>query len=78
LDEVANNPSIFDDELTARMYEKFRFLGDKKSIEYCADKRDIRLLIKDKTIFLLASQDIQINLNEMEQIEEEIEEVLLD
>jgi hypothetical protein len=75
-DHVANDPAIIDDEMKAMMYEKFRFLGDKKSIEYSAVKRDLRLLVKDKTIFLLAPQGILINPDEMEQIESEIEGAL--
>lgn len=76
-DHVANDPTIFEDEIKARIYEKFRFLGDKKSLEYSAVKRDLRLLVKDKTIFLLASDETSINPDEMEQIESEIEGALL-
>lgn len=76
-DHVANDPTIFEDEIKARIYEKFRFLGDKKSLEYSAVKRDLRLLVKDKTIFLLASDETNINPDEMEQIKSEIEGALL-
>lgn len=75
-DHVANDPTIIEDEIKARIYEKFRFLGDKKSLEYNAVKRDLRLLVKDKTIFLLASDGTSINPDELEQIESEIEGAL--
>lgn len=77
-DHVANDPNFFEDELKAKIYEKFRFLGDKKSLEYNAVKRDLRLLVKDKTIFLLASDGTDINPDEMEQIVSEIEGALSD
>ncbi len=76
-DHVANDPLIFEDELTARMYEKFRFLSDKKSQEYNAVKRELRLLVKDKTIFLLAPMGTQIHPDEMQEIEKEIEDELI-
>lgn len=71
-DQVANDPSIVEDEMKAMIYGKFRFLGDKRSLEYSAVKRDLRLLVKDKTIFLLASQGTQLNDDEMEEIQSEI------
>jgi hypothetical protein len=76
-DHVANDPLIFDDEMTARMYEKFRFLSDKKSLEYNAVKRELRLLVKDKTIYLLAPMGTHINPDEMQEIEKEIEDELI-
>jgi hypothetical protein len=75
-DHIANDPSIIEDELKAMMYEKFRFLGDKKSIEYSAVKRDLRLLVKDKTIFLLAPYGTQLNPDELKEIQIEIEGAL--
>jgi hypothetical protein len=44
-------------------------LGDKKSNDYNAVKRDLLLLVKDKTMFLLAR-----NASELEQ--EEINEIV--
>lgn len=75
-DHVANDPSIIEDEMKAMIYEKFRFLGDTKSLDYNAVKRDLRLLVKDKTIYLLAPHGTDINPDEMEQIENEIEGAL--
>lgn len=71
-ENVENNPSIIEDEVKAQIYGKFRFLGDKKSLEYSAVKRDLRLLVKDRTIFLLASQGTQLNADEIEEIQSEI------
>lgn len=52
-----NDPDIIENE--QHKYEYFRFLGDKKCPEYHVVKRDLRLLVKDKTMFLLAPPDIQ-------------------
>lgn len=43
-----------DDPVRRRALERFRFLADKTSIEYCAVKRDLRLLIKNKTLYVVA------------------------
>lgn len=69
---IANDPNIVEDELRARMYERFRFLCDKKSQEYCAVKRDLRVLIKDKTIYLLAPSDAQIPQDEILELHKEL------
>jgi len=49
------DPTIFDNEMRQRALEKFRFLGDTKSTDYFAVKRDLRLLVKDRTMYLLES-----------------------
>jgi hypothetical protein len=49
------DPEIFDNEMKQRAFEKFRFLGDTTCTDYFAVKRDIRLLIKDRTMYLLES-----------------------
>jgi hypothetical protein len=49
------DPEIFDNEMKQRALEKFRFLGDTTCTDYFAVKRDIRLLIKDRTMYLLES-----------------------
>jgi hypothetical protein len=65
-----NAPSNwFDDEANVAMYQKFTFLGDKRSKDYSAVKRDLLLLVKDKTMFLLAH-----NANDLDQ--EEINEIV--
>lgn len=69
---IANNPEIIEDEMQSRIYERFRFLCDKKSIEYCAVKRDLRVLVKDKTMYLLAPSDTHLNQDEIEEIEKEL------
>jgi hypothetical protein len=48
-----NDPS-FDGEVKRIAIEKFRFLSDKTSNEYYAVKRDLRLLIKNKTLYIVA------------------------
>ena len=49
------DPEFFDNEMRQRALEKFRFLGDTTCIEYFAVKRDLRLLVKDRTVYLLES-----------------------
>lgn len=75
-EHIACDPSFGEDELKVMMYEKFRFLGDKKSLEYSAVKRDLRLLVKDKTVYLLASMDTQMNPAEIQEIQNELEGAL--
>jgi hypothetical protein len=49
-----NDPDIQEDDLKRRQYEYFRFLNDKTSKEYFSVKRDIRLLIKNKALYMIA------------------------
>ena len=49
-----SNPDFFDDEDRAQSLQRFRtVLTDKTSNEYYSVKRDLRLLVKDKTMYLL-------------------------
>jgi hypothetical protein len=57
IDNVLNDPDVQEDENRMRMYERFRFLGDKSCNDYRAVKRDLRLLVKDRTMYILASPD---------------------
>jgi hypothetical protein len=50
-----NNPEYTDNEIKQRTIERFRFLSDKTCTEYHSVKRELRLLVKDRTMFLLAS-----------------------
>jgi hypothetical protein len=52
LTHYVNDPS-FDDNVRRMAIEKFRFLGDTTSTEYFAVKRDLRLLIKNKTLYVV-------------------------
>lgn len=56
-DNLMNDPQILEDEIKQRVYEKFRFLGDTSCQDYFAVKREVRLLIKDRTMYLIASPD---------------------
>ncbi len=58
-DSVQNDPSIFEDDHKMMIYGKFRFLCDTSSTDYYAVKRDLRLLIKDRTMYVLALPDVQ-------------------
>lgn len=60
IDNVLNDPEVQDDENRMRMYERFRFLGDKSCNDYRAVKRDLRLLVKDRTMYILASPDASV------------------
>lgn len=57
MEHIMNDPNICDDENTQKIYEKFRYLGDNSCMDYFAVKRELRVLVKDRTIFLLASPD---------------------
>jgi hypothetical protein len=57
-DNILTDPTIFDDEHRMKAYEKFRFLSDKTCLDYHAVKREVRLLVKDRTFYLLASPDV--------------------
>lgn len=52
---IANhlNDDTFDDPIRRAAIEKFRFLSNKTSVEYCAVKRDLRLLIKNRTLYVV-------------------------
>lgn len=60
IDNVLNDPDVQEDENKIRMFERFRFLGDKSCNDYRAVKRDLRLLVKDRTMYLLASPTVQV------------------
>jgi hypothetical protein len=55
LSHFANDPELHDDEIKARSLERFRFLGDKTCNDYHSVKRELRCLIKDKTMYVIAS-----------------------
>lgn len=54
---VQSEPDFFDDEARVQRFERFRFLCDKNSTEYHAVKRDLRILVKDMTMYVLASPE---------------------
>jgi hypothetical protein len=49
-----NDPELAEDEVKKTAVEKFRFLNDTKSIDYFKAKRNIRLLVKNKTYYIVA------------------------
>jgi hypothetical protein len=58
-DFFMNDMSLMDDEMKQVMMERFRFLGDTKCTDYYDVKRNLRVLIKDRTMYLLASPEAQ-------------------
>jgi len=52
-----NDPELMENEMKQRALERFRFLSDKTCNDYFLVKRELRLLIKDKTMYLIASPD---------------------
>lgn len=58
-DNIITQPDYYDDEQKQRAYERFRFLSDVTSNDYFAVKRELRILVKDRTMYLLASPDGQ-------------------
>jgi predicted RNA-binding Zn-ribbon protein involved in translation (DUF1610 family) len=55
-----NDPNIYEDEMKQRAYERFRFLGDTSCNDYFAIKRELRILVKDRTMYLLESPTIEL------------------
>lgn len=56
-DNYLNDPEVVQDEIKQRAYERFRFLTDTNCNDYFAVKREIRLLVKDRTMYLIASPE---------------------
>lgn len=56
-ENIMNDPAIFEDEDKQKIYEKFRFLGDTSCLDYFAVKREVRVLVKDRTMYLIASPE---------------------
>lgn len=56
-DYFIDNPEYYEDNIKRLAIERFRFLADTGSQQYCSVKRDIRLLIKNKTAYVVASPD---------------------
>ena len=53
MDNFMDNPE-YEDDMRRLSIEKFRFLADTSSVQYYSVKRDIRLLIKNKTCYVIA------------------------
>lgn len=47
------NPEFMENEIQQRALERFRFLSDKTCNEYHSVKRDLRLLVKDRTMYVV-------------------------
>lgn len=54
-----NDPSVQDDEMQQKAYERFRYLSDTASNDYHAVKRELRILVKDRTVYIIASPESQ-------------------
>jgi len=52
--EFYMNDPAYDDDIKRMAIEKFRFLSDKTCNDYYGVKRDLRLLIKNKTVYVVA------------------------
>jgi hypothetical protein len=68
MEHFSNNPYYIEDEIKQQALEKFRFLSDKTCNEYHSVKRELRLLIKDRTMYILEppfiTDDIEENTQE--------------
>jgi hypothetical protein len=65
MEHYMNHPDIQENELKQRALERFRFLNDKTCSEYHSIKRDLRLLVKDRTMYVIglpfeASEDLMV------------------
>lgn len=58
-----NDPEVQENEMTQRALEKFRYLSDTASNDYYAVKRELRILVKDRTLYIIASPDSMDNAN---------------
>lgn len=56
-DNFMNDPEVIEDEIKQRAYERFRYLSDTTCNDYFAVKREVRLLVKDRTMYLIASPE---------------------
>jgi hypothetical protein len=56
-DYFIDNPEYYEDDVKRIAIERFRFLSDTACQQYCSIKRDIRLLIKNKTAYVVASPE---------------------
>lgn len=54
INNFLNDPAFLEDELRQSVVERFRFLDDPTCNSYFSAKRDVRLLIKNKTIYVVA------------------------
>ena len=57
MEHFMNCPEYMENELKQRALERFRFLNDKNSNEYHSIKRELRMLVKDRTIYILESPE---------------------
>lgn len=57
MEHIMNDPSVYEDENRIKMYERFRFLADNTCNPYHAVKRELRILVKDRTVYVLSSPD---------------------
>jgi hypothetical protein len=62
-DNFMNDPELLVDELRQQAYERFRFLSDTNCQDYFAVKREVRLLVKDRTMYLIAPPEEVLQLN---------------
>ena len=53
-DNYRDKPEYDEDDLKREAIEMFRFLADTTSVKYCSVKRDMRLLVKNKTVYVIA------------------------
>lgn len=68
-EHLMNDPEINENESKIRALERFRFLGDKTCNDYYAIKRELRVLVKDRTAYVLASPEAE-NLENANEIED--------
>jgi hypothetical protein len=53
-DNYRGKPEYDEDDFKREAIEMFRFLADTTSLKYCSVKRDMRLLVKNKTVYVIA------------------------
>lgn len=71
---IRGKPEFDEDELKREAIEKFRFLADTNSLKYCSVKRDIRLLIKNKTFYVIVPPTSNATLDVGDSVETNVED----
>lgn len=54
MEHFMNDPEVLENEIKQRAFERFRFLSDKTCNDYHSMKRELRLIVKDRTMYILA------------------------
>jgi hypothetical protein len=57
-ENIRNDPDIYEDEIKLEALKKFHFLSDTSCNDYFSVKRELKLLVVDKTFYLLEANHV--------------------